>query len=101
MQAIIKTGGKQYTVKKGQKLAVEKLEAADGASVDFDVLALIGDELKIGTPLVSGAKVQAKVLGQVKADKVISFKFKRRKGYHKTRGHRQKLTEIQIQSISA
>lgn len=101
MQAIIKTGGKQYTVKKGQKLAVEKLAAADGASVDFDVLALIGDELKIGTPLVSGAKVQAKVLGQVKADKVISFKFKRRKGYHKTRGHRQKLTEIQIQSINA
>jgi large subunit ribosomal protein L21 len=101
MQAIIKTGGKQYTVKKGQKLAVEKLEAADGANVDFDVLALIGDELKIGTPLVSGAKVQAKILGQVKADKVISFKFKRRKGYHKTRGHRQKLTEIQIQSINA
>lgn len=101
MQAIIKTGGKQYTVKEGQKLAVEKLEAADGASVDFDVLALIGDELKIGTPLVSGAKVQAKVLGQVKADKVISFKFKRRKGYHKTRGHRQKLTEIQIESINA
>ena len=101
MQAIIKTGGKQYTVKKGQKLAVEKLEAADGANVDFDVLALVGDELKIGTPLVSGAKVQAKILGQVKADKVISFKFKRRKGYHKTRGHRQKLTEIQIQSINS
>ncbi|MDO8518591.1 MAG: 50S ribosomal protein L21 [Deltaproteobacteria bacterium] len=100
LQAIIKTGGKQYIVTKGDKILVEKLGGDAGAEVTFDqVLMVTGDQVKIGAPLVSGAKVAGKILSQEKAKKVIAFKYKRRKGYHKTKGHRQQLTRVEITGI--
>lgn len=101
MQAIIKTGGKQYVVAQGQKLKVEKLDATEGSEVNFDVLVLTGSEVKVGNPVVAGAKVVARILRNAKSRKVLVSTYKRRKGYHKTRGHRQQFTEIQIQSINA
>ena len=99
--AIIKTGGKQYRVEKGDKIDVEKLDAEVGDTVTFDeVLALgAGDSVDVGSPFVAGAKVTAKVVDQHRAKKVIAFKFKRRKGYHKTKGHRRHLTKLEIQAI--
>ena len=100
MQAIIQTGGKQYIVSKGDKILVEKLGGDAGAEVKFDkVLMLKGDEVKIGAPTVAGAVVAGKILAQEKAKKVIAFKYKRRKGYHKTKGHRQELTRVEITEI--
>ena len=100
MEAIILAGGKQYQVKKGQKISVNKLVAVDGQAVEFDVLAVVeGDKLRVGTPLVSGTKVVGKVLRQYKDEKVIVGTFKRRKGFHKKKGHRQLLTELEIQDI--
>ncbi|TLD71789.1 50S ribosomal protein L21 [Phragmitibacter flavus] len=101
--AVIKTGGKQYKVSVGEHLEIEKLEGEQGASLTFDqVLAAgEGDTLNIGAPFISGATVVAEVLKQFRAPKVTAFKFKRRKGYHKTKGHRQQLTHIRITSINA
>ncbi|MDB6074344.1 MAG: rplU [Verrucomicrobiaceae bacterium] len=100
--AIIKTGGKQHKVAVGDKLDVTKIEVNEGENATFEVLAHgEGESLVVGTPVVTGATVVAKVLRQFKAAKVISFKFKRRKGYHRTRGHRQLLTEVEIVSINA
>lgn len=101
MYAIIRTGGKQYRVNEGDIIAVEKLEAEEGATVDFeDVLLIGGDETKVGTPTVSGAKVSAKVLAQTRDRKVIVYKYKPKKGYHKKNGHRQQITKVQIEKIS-
>ena len=99
--AVIKTGGKQYRVSEGDTIDVEKLDAAVGANTVFEEVLLVSDgkATKLGTPLVAGAKVQAVVLEQLRAPKVIAFKFKRRKGYHKTKGHRRELTRLSIQSI--
>lgn len=99
--AIIKTGGKQYRVAAGDKIEVEKLDAAVGDTVTFDeVLASgNGDSISVGSPFISGASVTAKVVDQVRAKKVIAFKFKRRKGFHKTKGHRRQLTRLEIVSI--
>lgn len=99
--AIFKTGGKQYRVAAGDKLNVEKLEVAVGETITFDeVLASgDGDSLRVGAPLVDGAKVTAKVLGQIRDDKVTAFKFKRRKGFHKTKGHRRQVTRVEIVSV--
>ena len=101
--AIIKTGGKQHKVAVGDKLDVTKIAVNEGENATFDeVLAHgEGETLVVGTPTVAGATVVAKVLKQFKAAKVISFKFKRRKGYHRTRGHRQLLTQVEILSINA
>jgi large subunit ribosomal protein L21 len=101
--AVIKTGGKQYRVSVGDKLAVEKLEAAEGDSVSFaEVLAAgEGEGLKFGAPFLSGASVAGKVLKQFKGEKVIAFKFKRRKGYARKKGHRQNLTQVEITAINA
>ncbi|MDB6140380.1 MAG: ribosomal protein [Verrucomicrobiaceae bacterium] len=100
--AIIKTGGKQHKVAVGDKLDVTKIEVNEGDNATFEVLAHgEGETLVVGTPVVTGATVVAKVLRQFKAAKVISFKFKRRKGYHRTRGHRQLLTQVEIVSINA
>lgn len=101
--AIIKTGGKQHKVAVGDKLDVSKIEANEGDQATFDqVLAHgEGDSLVVGTPTVAGATVVAKVLKQFKGEKVLSFKFRRRKGYHRTRGHRQLLTQVEILSINA
>ena len=102
MYAVLKTGGKQYRVEPGQVLRVEKLEAEEGASVRFDQVLMIGGggETAIGSPLLDGAFVEAEVLAQVKGEKVISFVRRRRKHSSKrTRGHRQRLTNLRITGI--
>jgi large subunit ribosomal protein L21 len=101
MYAIIKTGGKQYRVSEGETLRVEKLNADDG-KVKFDEVLLVGgDSLKVGAPLVEGASVEANVVSEGRGKKVLIFKKKRRKGYHKKQGHRQAFTEIKITQINA
>lgn len=100
--AIIETGGKQYRVQQGDILYVEKLDLADDATVDFDVLLLSKDDgLVIGKPLVKGAKVQATVKGQVKGEKIIIVKFKSKKNYRRKQGHRQPYTKLEITGITA
>ena len=101
MYAVIKTGGKQYRVKEGDTLKVEKITGDAGASVEFnDVLAIgDGDAMKIGTPTVKGAKVVAEVINQGRAKKVLVFKKKKRKGYTKKQGHRQAFTALKIKEI--
>ena len=101
--AVIKTGGKQYRVSVGDKLDVEKLAIADGENVTFaEVLAAgEGSELRFGAPFLNGASVVAKVLKQFRGEKVTSFKFRRRKGYHRKRGFRKDLTKVEITAINA
>lgn len=101
--AVIETGGKQYRVEKDTVLSVELLGAEGGTAVEFDqVLAVSnGSELAIGTPVVAGAKVTATVVENYRGDKVVSFKKKRRQGYRRKIGHRQSLTKIKIESITA
>jgi large subunit ribosomal protein L21 len=103
MYAVIKTGGKQYRVTPGLRLKVEKLETEVGGNVTIDQVLMVadGDDVKIGAPLIIGAQVQAKVLSHGRGDKVMIFKFRRRKHYRKTQGHRQSYTEIQIEKIAA
>jgi len=100
--AIFETGGKQYRVKEGDEIYIEKLEAEDNSKVKFDnVLAVLSEEdSKIGSPHVKGATVTAKVIKSGKAKKVIVYKMKRRKGYHKKQGHRQPYTKVVIEKIS-
>lgn len=101
MYAIIATGGKQYKVAEGDIIKVEKLGVGEGETVTFDqVLAVNNGELVVGTPVVAGAKVSAKVLGDVKAKKVIVYRYKRKSGYHKKNGHRQQYTKVQVESIT-
>jgi large subunit ribosomal protein L21 len=101
--AIIKTGGKQYKVTVGTKLDVDKLNVVAGDTISFDqvLFAANGNELKIGDPILKGASVSAKVLEQHRAKKVIAFKYKRRKGFHKKIGHRKQLTKVEISAINA
>jgi large subunit ribosomal protein L21 len=101
--AIIATGGKQHKVTVGDRLRVEMLEAVVGDSVTFgDVLAVKdGDTLKVGSPLIAGAKVIAKVVEQDKGPKVLIFKKKKRKQYRRTRGHRQPFTAVVVEAIEA
>ena len=103
MYAVIKTGGKQYKVEAGATLKVEKLLGDVGSKVVIDKVLMIndGDNTTIGAPLVAGATVSATVLSHGRADKVMIFKFRRRKHYRKTQGHRQSFTEIQIGEILA
>jgi large subunit ribosomal protein L21 len=100
--AIIKTGGRQYRVAEGDTIDVDLLDTEVGKTATFaDVLLHAdGDKLTQGDPLISGAKVTAEVVEQRKDKKVIAFKFKRRKGYHRTVGHRRKLTRVKIKSIA-
>ena len=101
MYAIIETGGKQYTVEAGDKLRVEKLDAKEGDVVTFDKVVFVsGDEPKVGTPYVEGAKVEAKVLAQDKAKKVIVYKYKAKKNERKKKGHRQPYTLVEITGIN-
>lgn len=102
MYAIIKTGGKQYRVSAGEKLKVEKLAGDIGSEFLIDQVLLVGagDDVKVGTPLVPGASVSAKVLAHGLGDKVKIFKMRRRKHYEKNQGHRQGYTEIEITGIS-
>ena len=102
MYAIVDIAGQQFKVEKDQKLYVHRLEGEEGKKVSFDKVLLIEDDSKIsiGDPLVKGAEVSAKIISHMKADKVLVFKKKRRKGYQKLNGHRQYMTQIQIESIS-
>ncbi len=101
MYAVVSAGGKQYRLSPGQVLEVEKLPAAVGDQVVFDEVLLVGDgeQLQVGTPLVEGARVIGTVVDQGKGEKIIVFKFKRRKMYRRKRGHRQLLTTVQIDEI--
>ncbi|WP_299260447.1 50S ribosomal protein L21 [uncultured Kushneria sp.] len=102
MYAVIKSGGKQYRVKEGQRLKLEKLDVATGDSIDFDqVLMVGGDDVKIGAPLVSGAVVKAEVVSHGRGEKVHILKFRRRKHSMKRQGHRQWYTEVKITGITA
>ncbi|MBL8498019.1 50S ribosomal protein L21 [Nitrosomonas sp. JL21] len=103
MYAVIKTGGKQYRIQVGEKLKIEQLKAENGSELVIDQVLMVadGDKISMGTPLVSGAKVSATVLGQGRHDKIRIFKMRRRKHYQKHQGHRQNYTEIQITGISA
>jgi len=102
MFAVFKTGGKQYSVKTGQILKVEKLDGNKGDSISFDnVLAVIEkSNHTIGSPLIEGASVQAKILDQIRDKKIIVFKKRQRQNYRHTQGHRQYLTVLQIESIA-
>ncbi len=101
MYAIIETGGKQYTVEAGDKIRVEKLDVKEGDKVTFDkVLFVSGDDAKIGAPYVEGAKVEAKVLAQGKAKKVVVYKYKAKKNERKKNGHRQPYTLVEISGIN-
>lgn len=102
MYAIIQTGGKQYKVSEGDIIKVEKLEAEAGSNFTFDqVLAISKDsDVKFGTPVVSGASVTATVLGNARAKKVIVYKYKPKKGFHKKKGHRQPFTALKIEKIN-
>jgi large subunit ribosomal protein L21 len=101
MLAVIKTGGKQYLVKEGDVLSIEKLEAAPGETVTFDQVLLIEaeDRVLVGSPYLEKAAVTGEVIETYKDDKVTVFKKKRRKGYRRTKGHRQILTKVKIGSI--
>lgn len=103
MYAIVKTGGKQYRVTEGQSVRVEMLSGEIGGTVTLDQVLLIGGagDPKIGRPLVEGAMVTASITRHARAKKIIVFKKKRRKGFHKKQGHRQYFTELKITGISA
>lgn len=102
MFAVIETGGKQYKVEKGTIIDIEKLPVEKNTDVKFENILLISDgkDVKIGQPYVKGASVTATVLNQIKSEKTIAFKFKRKIGYQKKSGHRQKLTTIKIEAIA-
>jgi large subunit ribosomal protein L21 len=101
--AVIVTGGKQYRVGQGDKVRVEKLDAAEGDSVEIDQVLMVvdGDDVKIGAPLLDGGKVTAEVTAQGRGEKVDIIKFRRRKHHMKRQGHRQAYTELKITGISA
>lgn len=103
MYAIVEIAGQQFKVSRGTKVYVNRLEANEGSKVEFDKVLLIDTDgkVQIGTPSVDGAKVAATVLAHLKGDKVIVFKKKRRKGYQKSNGHRQQLSQILIQGVLA
>ncbi len=103
MYAVIKTGGKQYRVAAGEKLKIEQIPADVGAEITLDQVLMVGEgeSVKIGTPLLAGAKVTATVIAHGRAPKVKIFKMRRRKHYQKRQGHRQYYTEIQIGAIAA
>lgn len=102
MYAIVDIAGQQFKVEKDQKLFVHRLEVEEGKKVSFEKVLLIdtGSKVSVGDPVVKGASVDAKVVSHLKGDKVLVFKKKRRKGYQKLNGHRQYLTQIQIEGIS-
>jgi large subunit ribosomal protein L21 len=102
MYAVIKTGGKQYKVSEGDTLKIEKIAGEIGETVELsEVLMVGGEEVKIGIPLLPGAKVTARIVEQGKDKKVLVFKSKRRQGYRKTYGHRQTITRLKITGIEA
>lgn len=102
MYAVIETGGKQYRVKEGDVLRIEKLDLEVGDTAVFDKVLLLvnGEDVKVGSPLVDGVKVEAEVTAQDKHKKIVVYKYKAKKNYRKKQGHRQPYTEIKIKSIA-
>ena len=105
MYAVIQTGGKQYRVEPGKTVVVEKLDGDEGAKVEFDQVLLVssgdGGTVSIGKPTVAGAKVSGEIVEQGRGDKLIIFKFRRRKNYRRKAGHRQPFTALKIVTITA
>ncbi len=103
MYAVFETGGKQYRVAAGDQLEIERVEVEPGQTHTFDRVLLVNNDgaLSVGSPTVSGAKVVADVVEHIRGDKVIAWKMKRRKGYHKKIGHRQELTVVKVKEITA
>jgi large subunit ribosomal protein L21 len=101
--AVIKTGGKQYRVQQGDVIFVEKLNAQADEAVTFEEVLLVGDaeQSKVGTPVVEGAKVEGKVLAQVKGQKIVVYKYKAKKNERKKQGHRQPYTKVEITAVNA
>ena len=102
MYAVFRTGGKQYRARQGERVRVERLDAAVGDAVAFEDVLLVGEgaKVKVGAPLLSGGKVEAKVVSQGRDDKITIIKFRRRKHYKRVMGHRQPFTEVEITAIS-
>lgn len=102
MYAVIKTGGKQHKVSQGDVISIEKIGGSKGETVVFDEVLMVssGEDVKVGTPFLEGARVEGEIIDQMKADKINVFKMKRRKGFKKKTGHRQKLTRMKIKEIS-
>ena len=103
MYAVIKTGGKQYRVQQGDVIFVEKLNAQADEAVTFDEVLLVGDadQAQVGTPVVAGAKVEGKILAQVKSRKIVVYKYKAKKNERKKQGHRQPYTKVEITAVIA
>ena len=102
MYAVIKTGGKQHKVSEGDVIAIEKINGSKGDAIVFEQVLMVekDGDIRVGRPVVEGAKVTGEILAQTKGDKLIVFKMKKRKGYHKKNGHRQQLTSMRIKEIS-
>ena len=102
MYAVIKTGGKQHKVSEGDVIAIEKINGGKGDAIVFDQVLMVekDGDIRIGRPVVEGAKVTGEIVAQTKGDKLIVFKMKKRKGFHKKNGHRQLLTSMRIKEIS-
>ena len=102
MYAVIKTGGKQYRVQQGNVIFVEKIDSQADEAVTFEEVLLVndGDQTRIGAPTVAGAKVEGKVLGQVKGQKIVVYKYKAKKNERKKQGHRQPYTKVEITAIN-
>lgn len=103
MYAIVETGGKQYAVAPGERVRVEKLPGEVGTTLDFDRVLLVGEgeDVKVGTPVVAGAKVTGKIVAHGRGRKVIVYKLKRRKNYRRKQGHRQAFTEVEVTGVTA
>jgi len=101
MYAVVRSGGKQYRVEPGQRVRVEKLAGSVGDAVELGEVLMIGGEgeVRVGTPLVSGARAHGRITGQARGPKVMLFKYKRRKNYRRKQGHRQSFTEILVDRI--
>ena len=101
MYAIIATGGKQYRVSEGDVIYIEKIDAQVDSTVSFDVLLMGNDgDVKIGTPVVEGVKVEGKVVGQIRGEKIVVYKYKSKKNYRRKQGHRQPYTKVEITAIN-
>ncbi len=102
MYAIVDIAGQQFKVRKGQQVSVHRLQGEEGTDISFDKVMLIDNEgqVTVGTPILTGAKVDAKIVAHLKGDKVTVFKKKRRKGFQKSNGHRQYLSKVLIENIT-
>lgn len=102
MYAIIAAGGRQYRVSQGDTIYIDKVDQEADSSISFDVLMIGGEgEVKVGNPIIAGAKVEGKVVAQVKGEKIKIYKYKSKKNYHRRAGHRQPYTKVEITAINA